>query len=255
MRLFALSDIHTDYEENRQWTQQLSRCDFVDDVIVLAGDISDSIELIEDCFDQFCSRFQQVFFIPGNHDLWCSRQDFVSSVEKLKAIMALAANYGVTSERSVFQIQNKTVDLVPLYSWYDFSFAEPSSDLMRCWMDFVKCKWPEGMQSNQDICDYFLSQNEQVLMPSEHYTISFSHFVPRIDVMPAYIPAKHRMVYPVLGSEALDKQIRQLESSIHIYGHSHVNRDVRIDGVRYINNAFGYPSETYLEKKLISIFD
>jgi hypothetical protein len=43
----------------------------------------------------------------------------------------------------------------------------------------------------------------------------------------------------------LEKQLRQLGSCIHVYGHSHVNRHVIIDEVTYINNAFGYPAEAH----------
>jgi hypothetical protein len=34
-----------------------------------------------------------------------------------------------------------------------------------------------------------------------------------------------------------------------MYGHSHVNRDWTIDGVRYVNNAFAYPQEQHLLAK------
>jgi predicted phosphodiesterase len=47
----------------------------------------------------------------------------------------------------------------------------------------------------------------------------------------------------------LDTQLRQLGSTLHIYGHSHVNRRIDIDGITYINNAFGYPQETRITAK------
>ena len=79
--------------------------------------------------------------------------------------------------------------------------------------------------------------------------ITYSHFLPRIDVMPAYIPAASKFLYPVLGSKRLDGQLRNLNSRMHVYGHSHVNRHVKIDRVSYINNAFGYPNETMIALK------
>jgi len=73
--------------------------------------------------------------------------------------------------------------------------------------------------------------------------------------MPHYIPADKRMLYPVLGSSLLEAQLRVLDSKLHVYGHSHVNRQVRIDGVTYINNAFGYPNETRITaKQLLCIY-
>ena len=63
------------------------------------------------------------------------------------------------------------------------------------------------------------------------------------------------MLYPVLGTSLLEQQIRTLAPRMHIYGHSHVNRNLSIDGIRYINNAFGYPRETWTKKELLSVFD
>lgn len=245
MRLFAVSDLHIDYDENKAWVSGLSRSDFVEDALILAGDISDSEKLIESCFEQLASRFKCVFYIPGNHELWVSRSDTSDSLDKFQRVLALAQSYGIHTGRRTFG----SMDIVPLFSWYDFSFGTPGSDLMRSWMDFVNCRWPDGLDSPGDISAYFLRQNETRLTPSARTIVSFSHFLPRIDLMPPYIPPKHRMIYPVLGSELLDRQIRTLGSAIHIYGHSHVNRDIKIKGVRYINNAFAYPSENRIAMK------
>jgi len=42
---------------------------------------------------------------------------------------------------------------------------------------------------------------------------------------------------------ALDAQIRQLNSTVHICGHTHTTIDKVIDNVRYIQNAVRYPKE------------
>ena len=67
--------------------------------------------------------------------------------------------------------------------------------------------------------------------------------------MPGFIPRSQKLLYPILGSAQLEQQLRRLDPQIHVYGHSHVNRHVNIDGVSYINNAFGYPSETWTTAK------
>ena len=45
------------------------------------------------------------------------------------------------------------------------------------------------------------------------------------------------------GCTALDEQIRRLGSAVHVFGHSHINCDRVIDGVRYIQNALKYPKD------------
>jgi hypothetical protein len=98
--------------------------------------------------------------------------------------------------------------------------------------------------------------NQPLSRPVNNTVISFSHFLPRIDVMPDFIPPQHRILYPVLGTDSLEQQIRQIRSDIHVYGHSHVNRKIKIDGITYINNAYGYPSETRISaKRLLSIYE
>ena len=40
MRVFALSDIHTDFPDNTRWIRALSSSDYTEDVLILAGDIA-----------------------------------------------------------------------------------------------------------------------------------------------------------------------------------------------------------------------
>lgn len=130
-------------------------------------------------------------------------------------------------------------------------------------MDFYRCRWGEGFDHLEDysqkqkaITDYFIAISENDLSRKSDKIISFSHFMPRIDLMPDYIPEIHRKLYPILGTVELERQIRLLGSSIHVYGHSHVNRNITIDGTRYINNAFGNPGEERITaKKLKCIVD
>jgi Icc-related predicted phosphoesterase len=150
----------------------------------------------------------------------------------------------------------KNLTIVPLFSWYDFSFGPCSDYLKDRWMDFYKCRWGRPYddlkafsEREKAIADYFHALNEPHLKIKNKKIISFSHFMPRIDVMPEHIPTVHQKVYPVLGSWALDKQIRTLGSVLHIYGHSHVNRHELIEGVTYVNNAYGNPGEESIASK------
>jgi Icc-related predicted phosphoesterase len=112
------------------------------------------------------------------------------------------------------------------------------------------------MMTGDEITRHFISMNVPLLNTTNKLIISFSHFMPRIDIMPDFIPLFQRRLYPVLGSSLLEQQIRKLGSHIHVYGHSHVNRFIEKDGVTYINNAFGYPYETAITaKKLLCIYE
>ncbi len=244
MRIFAISDLHVDYDENATWVGSLSLSDFQHDALIVAGDISDVQEKFSWCIEALTSRFKTVMFVPGNHDVWVIREkNPANSLDKFHAVLDRAKQCG--AHTSPFDVG--PVTLIPLFAWYDHSFAARVSDLEQRWTDCHACRWPNGM-TDEHINHYFLAMNDHAPRKTEE-VISFSHFVPRIDVMPAAIPTSMRWLYSVLGSALIDKQIRQLGARMHVYGHSHVNRRVVIDGVTYINNAFGYPHERHITSK------
>jgi predicted phosphodiesterase len=252
LRVFAISDVHIDYNENRKWLFGLSKDDYRDDVLILAGDITNNISAIIKAFVALKNCFKEVLFIPGNHDLWVNHSNNSrNSIDNFYLIKKITANCGIKMEPYHF----KSLSIVPLLGWYDYSFGIPSEKIYDMWIDYKACEWPEGYDEIS-ITRLFISMNEPHLNVKNDFIISFSHFVPRIDVMPSFIPDYKRILYPVLGTELLEKQIRQLNSNIHIYGHSHVNTRGYFGNIEYINNAYGYPSETIItKKKLVQIYD
>ncbi|MDY6967458.1 MAG: metallophosphoesterase family protein, partial [Spirochaetota bacterium] len=239
MRIFAVSDIHIDYKKNRIWLHSLSKYDYKEDILILAGDVSDIAQLLEEGFRALKDRFYEVLYVPGNHDLWVQRNKDSNSMERFYHIKTLAENYGILMKPYHFE----SLSIVPLFSWYDYTFGKPSDDLYDIWLDYSYCKWPNNLEESE-ITNFFHSLNVESLDIKNRSIISFSHFLPRIDLMPSIIPQSKRIIYPTLGSLMLEEQIRRLGSDIHIYGHSHVNMHISKEKILYINNAFGYPSET-----------
>jgi hypothetical protein len=190
--------------------------------------------------------------VPGNHDLWVVRDGAGhQSMDKFAHIASVVENCGASMQ----PYHSGSLSVVPLLSWYDYSFGEPGSELLANWMDFRACRWPQDFGVNE-ITEHFLHANLPMLSTVNETVISFSHFLPRIDVMPSFIPAAKRFIYPVLGSSRLEAQVRQLNPAIHVYGHSHVNQQIRLDGTLYVNNAFGYPQETRVTaKRLLCIHE
>jgi predicted phosphodiesterase len=245
MRFFALSDIHVDYSENLDWIEAISSDKYRNDVLILAGDATDDLVLLERILSGLRVKFSSVLFVPGNHELWLRKGDEDCSLEKFSVIKKLCQSLGVETDVAHFG----EVSVVPLYSWYDFSFGQPDRHLLRAWRDFRECRWPDFLDGAEAISKHFLAMNTDRLAVSNDIVISFSHFMPRIDLMPERIPEKRKIVYPVLGSESLGKQVSQLNPDIHIYGHSHVNRSIEVDDICYVNNAFAYPSEENISRK------
>ena len=245
MRVFALSDIHIDYDVNARWIADLSSAEYQDDVLILAGDVTDTRRLFEWCFITLATRFKKVLFVPGNHDLWVIREDREKhSLQKFDDVCAIVESTGASMQA----FRERGVSIIPLLTWYDYSFGEPSEELRSMWMDYRACRWPSGY-TEKDVAAHFAALNDKHVSVADDTVITYSHFLPRIDLMPGYIPCASKLLYPILGSTRLERQLRRFNPNIHVYGHSHVNRHVHIEGVSYINNAFGYPSETRITSK------
>lgn len=238
-RIFALSDVHVDYEVNARWVQNLSREDYRNDLLILAGDITHRLPDLASCLSAFVARFAKVLFVPGNHELWVAGdRSERTSLEKYADVVTVAEQSGVWMR----PYSHGDVLIAPLLGWYDYSFGQPSDELLHIWSDFHACRWPAGFQP-EDVAAHFTKLNNTLSVQGAARVITFSHFMPRIDLLPSYVSSNHRVLDPVLGSTRLERQLRALGSSMHVYGHSHINRRIEMDGVTYINNAFGYPGE------------
>lgn len=238
MRIFTVSDVHVDFSPNRQWVKQLSNFDYQHDLLIVAGDLTDNEYLLTETLTTLAYKFQWVVFVPGNHEVWVHRSRFNNSLEKFYWVLKTANELGVITER----VTLNGIDVVPLYSWYDYSFAPLNEQLEESWSDFKLCHWPMPVI---DLVAHFHKMNEVSLseMIECKRRISVSHFLPRIELLPDYIPKHFTFLWPVLGSTILGHQVELLQSDVHIYGHSHVNTEIMYQGIKYVNNAFGYPNE------------
>lgn len=244
MRVFAVSDLHVDYAQNRAWVHDLSRVDYQQDVLLTAGDLSHEPERVTDAMTALRRRFARVLFVPGNHDLWVRSTDPYDSLERHAALRDTLRDLGVDQDPFVL----RGTEFVPLLGWYDFSFGTPGTRLKQVWMDFRRCRWPSGWEP-ADIDRAFSELNSKPIGADSTVKrrVTVSHFLPRPDVLPMPAIMSYGWILPVLGSWRLEQQLRSWARDqtpqIHIYGHSHVRVDRVLNGIRYINNARGTPNE------------
>src|SRR5574342_1314032 len=110
MRVFVISDLHIDYQENRQWLSKLSSVDYLEDILILAGDVTDEQKLLEQCFHELSTKFLKVLFVPGNHELWVLRDRSSTSIEKYRQICKVAIEHGI----SIQPFHIDSLSIVPL---------------------------------------------------------------------------------------------------------------------------------------------
>lgn len=236
MRILTISDLHTDFRQNLQLVEQISASSYKGDILIVAGDIADNVEIIKRTLSVLRSRFKMVFYTPGNHELWV-RNESHDSIEKLFEILKLCDSLDVQTRPS----RAHDLWIVPLFSWYDPAFDPDSTEGdLKGWADFHFCKWPQGIPK---VYEYFFKLNLPNIKQYDGPVISFSHFLPRIELLPSKDHLRFKELPKVAGCDVLESQIRELKSIIHLFGHSHINRDCVIDGVRYVQNALSYPRE------------
>ncbi|RDD45574.1 hypothetical protein TrispH2_003517 [Trichoplax sp. H2] len=281
-RIFAISDLHVDYGQNWAVVNDWSDTDYNNDVLILAGDVTDSLELLKSTLILLRQKFAQVCFVPGNHDVWVRkhRDGDTNSIAKFGQILNLCQRIGIkTKPTCVSCIDNSKVWLVPIYSWYTQpeedeidSLYFPSSIESRrmsreIWSDNYNCKWPDGMLTT--ISEHFADLNDDFITDDyDAPVITFSHFLPRQELIAsshdddvAVSTEREFLGLPKLdyakrqgalagfnfsiyaGSKYIDKQLRQCKSVLHVFGHQHRNRDRVIDNVRYVSHCLGYHKE------------
>ncbi|SRR6266498_37651 len=243
MHIFAVSDLHTDFAENRRRLQQVSSTAYLQDVLVVAGDIADDLGIIAWTLRKLRSQFGQVFYVPGNHELWV-RDGKYDSVEKFRQVIRLCDEIGICTRPG----RAGGNWIVPLFSWYESEFdlkGEGDVSSLEGWADLYFCKWPVGMGS---VSEYFLNLNESRIKGYDGYVITLSHFLPRRELLPAIERLGFKGLPLVAGAPALDRQIRALNAVIHVFGHSHIDFDQEIEGVRYVHHTFDSPQEEGLSE-------
>jgi predicted phosphodiesterase len=266
MRVLAISDIHIDYEQNRSWIQQLSAGEYQQDVLILAGDVCHNMPLLQNCLSGLKEKFRDLFYVPGNHDLWIQDNGWPDSLAKFNAIIDFCKRneIHVHSHDVISPEGIPLVRVAPLHSWYtrpeegadSLYLPKPGEDESnRMWSDNYYIRWPASA-SEFNAGNYFIKLN-CAASPGDSgiFVISFSHFVPRTDMMfsenrqldlermKKYDRSPQFNFSRVAGSALIEEQIRRISSNIHVYGHQHINRDRVIDGVRYVSHCLGYPEE------------
>lgn len=266
VRVFVVSDLHTDYPENLAWVRSLrssqpKRTQMDKDVLLVAGDVAETYSNFVLTMSLLKERFQHVFYVPGNHDIWCRRegQNYVDSLDKLNKLLDACAGLGVETKPRVID----GIGIIPLFSWYHESFDKEEDitgiripPLEMVCKDFHACKWPTGL-SNRDasLALYFDAMNKEnedeieVVQRSCNQIITFSHFLPRQELC----PEKRMLFYPhlpkIVGSDCLEVRLRSIHGTngnafaCHVFGHTHFCWDATLDGIRYVQAPLAYPRE------------
>lgn len=260
-------------------------------VLILPGDLTEVEANLKRTLQMFSSAFDLVCFTPGNHDLWVTSREAPDSMRKLRQVMKVCGECRVRTGPVWLRCSGSGIDndvvLMPLLSWYTSEWdkepdlpwvpSEHADTSIGAWMDFWKIRWPgelvveiqkrgqrfsfDGRGTAPGLSEIFGAANESWLaemLPRllngqrPAAVISYSHFLPRQDLLPEKRFLFYSFLHKVSGSHVLEGQVRRFRPDVHVCGHTHMPFDVEVDGQRYVQWSLGNPSEQRAQTRVVS---
>jgi len=194
MKLWLISDVHLDsHPFNFELWKLLAQRAVLEepDVLVVAGDVCESIQVLNEGLSEFSSVNALKIYIPGNHDLWCRLEPECDSLKKLEVVLPEAVQragwYWLPNNPLV--IDNYYIVGSP--AWYDYSLMPKGHPFQtedfvqkkrgnRQWMDGVWCKFPQVAPETVDFWlrdRFYLDLHKDLSQcPADKKILLFTHF-------------------------------------------------------------------------------
>jgi 3',5'-cyclic AMP phosphodiesterase CpdA len=254
--LFAVSDLHISYPENREVLDRL-RPSGPADWLLVAGDVSERVADLEWALRLLASRFARVVWVPGNHDLWTHNSDPVTlrGEERYRHLVEVCREAGVLTPEDPYQVFTTPagpVRIAPLFLLYDYSFLAPGTtskeeSLAYAHETGVVCTdeyllHPDPYPSREAWCHARVRDAERRLSECDPQTplILLNHY-------PLVREPTRVLRYPEFaqwcGTDATADWHVRFRTAAVVYGHLHIPRTTWHDGVRFEEVSLGYPRE------------
>lgn len=263
MKLWAISDLHVGYPKNWQALTDLSPRP--DDWLIVAGDVGETFQQLRDVFTLLGSRFAQLVWVPGNHELWTHKscESPLRGEARYQALVELARDHGVLTPEDAYTPWPNQPELFvcPLFLGYDYSFAPDGStpDEAKAWareQGIVaadeRLMHPDPHPTLQAWCAARLAHTRARLeaLPEGSQTILINHWTMRQDLV--RLPERIQRFSPWCGTRATQDWHRRFRAQAVVTGHLHMRATDWRDGTRFEEVAIGYPRHWHVDRGLDS---
>ncbi|MCA1586151.1 MAG: metallophosphoesterase [Acidobacteria bacterium] len=254
MTLWATSDLHVGYEENRRRVAELHA--EAGDWLILAGDIAESPAQFEWVLRTLAPRFARLIWTPGNHDLWTPRAypPERRGEAHYRQLVEICRSHGVLTPEDPFALwpgDGRPVAIVPTFVLYDYSFRPDAvpRDHAVAWAAEagVQCADEELLSpypyaTRDDWCRARVAFTEARLsaLTEGARVVLVNHFPLRRDL--AVLPRIPRFSL-WCGTRATESWTARFPIDIVVSGHLHIRSSRVIDGVRFEEVSLGYPRQ------------
>ncbi|HEY8373183.1 MAG TPA: metallophosphoesterase [Pseudonocardiaceae bacterium] len=253
--LWAVSDLHVSYPENREITAGLHP-ESSEDWLIVAGDVGEAVADVEWALGLLSSRFARVVWVPGNHELWTTTRDPVGlrGEHRYRHLVEVCRRLGVSTPEDPYPVwtgPGGPVTVAPLFLLYDYSFAPDGTHtkeeaLARAYDAGVVCTdefllHPDPYPSRDAWCRARVAWTRSRLAALDGTPVVLvNHF-------PLVREPTRVLRYPEFalwcGTELTAAWHREFNAVAVVYGHLHIPRTTWHDGVRFEEVSVGYPRE------------
>jgi 3',5'-cyclic AMP phosphodiesterase CpdA len=270
MQLLALSDLHVEHQVNR--AALLALPSRPQDWLVLAGDVSDSLEGLIWTLDVLGRKFARLLWVPGNHELWSEPKGSTRGEARYAELVAACRARGVLTPEDPYAewplpIGGARLQIALLFLLYDYSFApdehvghrpaiEWAAEAGILAADEVRLH-PDPHPSREAWCRARVHATAQRLAQAaqQHALVLVNHWPLRRDLVRL---GKVPRYSPWCGTRASEDWHTRYRAHACVHGHLHVRASDQRDGVTFHEVSLGYPAhwdvrlgaEHYLRKIL-----
>jgi 3',5'-cyclic AMP phosphodiesterase CpdA len=254
--LFAVSDLHVSYAQNRELVDRLEP-ESDDDWLLVGGDVADLFGDVERTLGLLRDRFSTVVWAPGNHELWSHSHDPMAlrGEQRYQALVRMCRDIGVLTPEDQYPTwtgPDGPVVVAPLFLLYDYSFRAPGTrtkeeSLRKAYDAGVVCTdemllYPDPYPNRESWCRDRVRRTESRLAAIDPSlpTVLLSHW-------PLVRQPTDVLRYPEFaqwcGTDLTADWHIRFRAAVAVYGHLHIPRTTSYDGVRFEEVSLGYPRE------------
>ena len=255
-RLLAVSDLHVRHPENRALVEGLRPGDDGDWLIV-AGDVAERVDDVIDTLALLRERFATVIWVPGNHELWTRGRDPVPlrGEHRYRHLVQECRAHGVLTPEDPFPVWTGAggpAVVAPRFLLYDYSFlpdgtATPAEGLAAAYRAGVVCTdehllAPDPFPDRAAWCAERVAYSRARLEACDPDlpTVLVNHWP--LTRLPTRVLRYPEFALWCGTTATADWHVRYRATAV-VYGHLHIPRETREDGVRFVEVSLGYPRE------------
>lgn len=255
MRIAAISDLHVipgddDIELLRSVKRRIE--EIAPDVFVIAGDISDQIDLLSESLAQLHVSGCANLFVAGNHDVWFEDGKSPTSLDKYaKSISEICDKNGFIHLPDHQFISDDTA-FVGSIGWYDYSFRRTELEIPienyeqkeyrgAVWYDVFKIDWRFSDIEATSLFNQKLEYDLSTLPEYVTKVVYVSHHLPfrELTLYKDRLPWDFHSAF--MGAQS-SGQILQNDGRVvlSISGHSHVRNMIQVGNMTALTVPLGY---------------